>query len=210
MLWAGTFVGIVDRHAARPHGHHGHGPADRPDVRHADPKYAIIILHLRLRGRHLRAAAARPILLNIPGTPANAAACAGRLPHGPARRGRPGDRLSATLVLSSGPCSACCAWPSSRRSWASSPLQFQSWEFFWLGIFGVVVCGNLTAPDRPAEGLDRGLPGPAALPGRPGGIAAYPRFAFGFDQMRGGFALIPVLVGRLRPGRGARASCARP
>jgi len=74
-------------------------------------------------------------------------------------------------------------------------LQFQSWEFFWLAIFGIIVCGNLTAPTDPLKGWISGFLGLiVSLVGQEN-IAAYPRFTFGWDQMRGGFSLIPVLVG---------------
>jgi TctA family transporter len=38
-------------------------------------------------------------------------------------------------------------------------LKFQSYEFFWLSIFGIVICGNLTAPKDPLKGWIAGFLG---------------------------------------------------
>ena len=38
-------------------------------------------------------------------------------------------------------------------------LKFKSFEFFWLAIFGIVICGNLTAPKDPLKGWIAGFLG---------------------------------------------------
>ena len=38
-------------------------------------------------------------------------------------------------------------------------LRFQSFEFFWLTLFGVLICGNLTAPEDPLKGWISGFLG---------------------------------------------------
>ena len=134
------------------------------------------------------------ILLNIPGTPANAATALDGFPM--AQRGEAGPAIGlATTSSFIGTVFGIMCLAFLTPLLGQIALKFQSWEFFWLAIFGVVVCGNLTAPTDPLKGWIAGFVGLLlSLVGQEG-IAAYPRFAFGFDQMRGGFALIPVLVG---------------
>ena len=74
-------------------------------------------------------------------------------------------------------------------------LEFASWEFFVLAVFGIVICGNLTAPKDPLKGWVAGLLGLLLSQIGQDPIQAFPRFTFGSLQMRGGLSLIPVLVG---------------
>ena len=74
-------------------------------------------------------------------------------------------------------------------------LKFGSWEFFVLAVFGVIICGNLTAPKDPLKGWVAGLLGLLLSLVGQDPIQALPRFTFGSLQLLGGFSLIPVLVG---------------
>jgi putative tricarboxylic transport membrane protein len=74
-------------------------------------------------------------------------------------------------------------------------LKFASWEFFVLTIFGVIICGNLTAPKDPLKGWIAGLLGLLLAQVGQDPIQALPRFIFGSLQLMGGLSLIPVLVG---------------
>ena len=76
-----------------------------------DPKYAIIILLCVYVGA-ITGGSRSSILLNIPGTPANAAAALDGFPLGAARRGRAGHRPLGHVLLTSARCSGSCAWPS--------------------------------------------------------------------------------------------------
>jgi putative tricarboxylic transport membrane protein len=158
-----------------------------------DPRYAIVIL-LGVYVGAITGGSRSAILLNIPGTPANAAACLDG--HPLARRGEAGPAigLSATSSFIGTVFGVLCLaffTPLLGRL----ALQFQSWEFFWLAVFGIAVCGNLTAPTDPLKGWIAGFVGLLlSLVGQEN-IAGYARFTFGWDQMRGGFSLIPVLVG---------------
>jgi putative tricarboxylic transport membrane protein len=158
-----------------------------------NPQYAIIIL-LGVYVGAITGGSRSSILMNIPGTPANAAACLDGFPL--SQRGEAGSAigLSATSSFIGTVFGVMCL-AFFTPLLGQLALEFQSWEFFWLAIFGVIVCGNLTAPTDPLKGWIAGFLGLIlSLVGQEG-IAAYARFTFGFDQMRSGFSLIPVLVG---------------
>jgi len=112
-----------------------------------DPKYAIIILLCVYVGA-ITGGSRSSILLNIPGTPANAAAALDGFPLAQRGEAGPAIGLSATSsFLGTVFGIMCLAFLTPLLGQLA--LKFQSWEFFWLGIFGVVVCGNLTAPTDP-------------------------------------------------------------
>jgi putative tricarboxylic transport membrane protein len=73
-------------------------------------------------------------------------------------------------------------------------LEFGSYEFFWLAVFGVVISGNLTGGD-PLKGWLAGFLGLLLAMVGQESIHAYPRFTFGIPDLAGGFGLIPALVG---------------
>jgi putative tricarboxylic transport membrane protein len=158
-----------------------------------DPKYAIIILLCIYVGA-ITGGSRSSILLNIPGTPANAAATLDGFPLAQRGEAGPAIGLSATSSFIGTVFGIMCL-AFLTPLLGQLALKFQSWEFFWLGIFGVVVCGNLTAPTDPLKGWIAGFLGLLLSLFGQEGIAAYNRFAFGIDQMRAGFSLIPVLVG---------------
>lgn len=158
-----------------------------------DPKIAIIILICVYVGA-ITGGSRSSILMNIPGTPANAAACLDGFPLAQRGEAGPAIGLSATSSFIGTMFGIMCL-AFFTPLLGQLALQFQSWEFFWLAIFGIVVCGNLTAPTDPLKGWISGFLGLlVSLVGQEN-IAAYPRFTFGYEQMRGGFSLIPVLVG---------------
>jgi putative tricarboxylic transport membrane protein len=74
-------------------------------------------------------------------------------------------------------------------------LSFQSFEFFWFSIFGIVICGNLTAPKDPLKGWIAGFLGLFVAMIGMEGIHAYVRFSFGSTELSGGISLIPAMVG---------------
>lgn len=158
-----------------------------------DPKIAIVILICVYVGA-ITGGSRSSILMNIPGTPANAAACLDGFPL--AQRGEAGPAIGLSATSSFiGTLFGIMCLAFFTPLLGQLALQFQSWEFFWLAIFGIVVCGNLTAPTDPLKGWISGFLGLLiSLIGQEN-IAAYPRFTLGYEQMRGGFSLIPVLVG---------------
>jgi putative tricarboxylic transport membrane protein len=157
------------------------------------PSQAIIILISVYVGA-IYGGSRSAILLNIPGTPANAATCLDGFPL--AQKGEAGPAIGlATTSSFLGTVFGLLCLAFFTPLLGRVALEFQSWEFFWLAIFGIVVCGNLTAPTDPLKGWIAGFLGLLVSMVGQENIAAYPRFAFGLSEMAGGFALIPVLVG---------------
>jgi len=73
-------------------------------------------------------------------------------------------------------------------------LKFGPWEYFSLGIFGLTIVVSISSKNL-IKGLLAGSLGVAiTLPGQDP-LVAIPRYAFGFTQMEGGFALLPTLLG---------------
>ena len=90
------------------------------------------------------------ILLNIPGTAANAATCLDGNPL--ARKGQAGYAIGlATTASAVGTFIGLLALGIVSPLLGKIALSFKSWEFFALAIFGIVICGNLTAPKDPSR-----------------------------------------------------------
>jgi putative tricarboxylic transport membrane protein len=158
-----------------------------------EPRLAIIILICVYVGA-ITGGSRSAILLNIPGTPANAAACLDGFPL--AQRGEGGQAIGLAATASFiGTVFGLFCMAFFTPFLGKIALEFYSYEFFWLAIFGIIICGNLTAPADPLKGWIAGFFGLLVSLVGMEGITAYPRFSFGYPQMRGGFALIPVLVG---------------
>ncbi|HEX6142507.1 MAG TPA: tripartite tricarboxylate transporter permease [Geminicoccaceae bacterium] len=134
------------------------------------------------------------ILLNIPGTPANAATTLDGFPL--ARRGEAGRAMGiATSGSVLGTLIGILALATIAPVLAEFALSFGAFEFFWLAVFGIVISGHLTALDDPIKGWIAGFLGlMVAMIGQEG-IHAYPRFAFGSTDLAGGIGLLPALVG---------------
>ncbi len=134
------------------------------------------------------------ILLNIPGTPANAATALDG--HPLARKGQAGKAMGiATAGSFLGSLIGMVMLATIAPFLAEAALRFQSYEFFWLAVFGIVIAGRLTALDDPLKGWIAGFIGLlVALVGQEG-IYSYARFAYGDTNLAGGFGLLPVLVG---------------
>src|SRR5262249_51389212 len=79
-------------------------------------------------------------------------------------------------------------------------LSFQSFEFFWISVFGIVIAGTLAGGD-PLKGYIAGLLGLwiATIGQEP--YYNYQRYAFGFTDPAGGIRLVPAPVGGFRGGR---------
>ncbi|PMQ00851.1 MAG: transporter [Dictyoglomus sp. NZ13-RE01] len=134
------------------------------------------------------------ILINIPGTPANAATTLDGYPL--ARSGRAGEALTtATIASAIGSFIGVLSIFIFAPLLGQIALKFGSWEFAWLAIFGITICGTLTAPKDPLKGWIAGFLGLLLAQIGMEPIGAYPRYSFGFLQLMGGIALIPVLVG---------------
>ena len=133
------------------------------------------------------------ILLNIPGTAANAAACLDG--HELARQGRAGRAMGiATTGSVAGSLFGVACLAALTPLLAEVALKFQAFEFFWLGLLGVLMSGSLTGND-PVKGWLMGFLGLLTAQVGLDGIHAYDRFSFGYNDLSGGIALIPALVG---------------
>jgi putative tricarboxylic transport membrane protein len=134
------------------------------------------------------------ILLNIPGTPANAATTLDGYPL--AKQGLAGRAIGiATTGSFLGSVIGMFFLAFFTPILGSFALSFQSYEFFWLAIFGIVICGNLTAPKDPLKGWIAGFLGLFIAMIGMEGVHAYVRFSFGSVELSGGIALIPSMVG---------------
>jgi putative tricarboxylic transport membrane protein len=73
-------------------------------------------------------------------------------------------------------------------------LKFQSFEFFWIALFGIVIAGTLAGGD-PLKGYLAGFLGLwiATIGQEP--YYNHQRFAFGSTDLAGGIGLLPALVG---------------
>src|SRR5262245_53372251 len=123
------------------------------------------------------------ILLNIPGTPANAAACLDG--YALARQGLAGRAMGISTTGSvMGTLIGMFFLALFTPVLGEFALKFGAFEFFWLAVFGVVISGNLTGTD-PLKGWIAGFVGlfVAAIGQDP--IHAYDRFTFGNRDIAG-------------------------
>jgi len=134
------------------------------------------------------------ILLNIPGTPANAATTLDGNPL--AKQGLAGKAMGiATSGSAMGSIIGMFFLATVAPVLGNYALSFQSYEFFWLAVFGIVISGHLTALEDPIKGWIAGFLGlMVAMVGQEG-IHAYQRFTYGTTELLAGFALIPAMVG---------------
>lgn len=134
------------------------------------------------------------ILLNIPGTPANAASALDGFPL--ARSGKAGYALGiATVGSFFGGVVGMIMLALIAPVLAEFALQFRSPEFFWLALFGIVISGRLTAADDPLKGWIAGFLGLLVAMVGQEGIHAFQRFSYGNNDLAGGLGLLPALVG---------------
>jgi putative tricarboxylic transport membrane protein len=133
------------------------------------------------------------ILLNIPGTPASAAACLDG--YALARQGLAGRAMGIATtgsVLGTLIGMFFLAWFTPLLG--DLALKFGAYEFFWLAVFGVIVSATLTGGD-PLKGWIAGFAGLFVATIGQDGIHAFERFSFGNRDLAGGFSLVPALVG---------------
>jgi putative tricarboxylic transport membrane protein len=134
------------------------------------------------------------ILINIPGTPANAATTLDGFPL--AKQGLAGRAMGvATSGSTLGSIIGMFFLATLAPLLGNYALNFQSYEFFWLAIFGIVISGHLTSLEDPIKGWIAGFLGLLVAMVGQEGIHAYDRFTYGTTELMGGFALIPAMVG---------------
>ncbi len=134
------------------------------------------------------------ILLNIPGTPANAATTLDGYPL--AKAGKAGAAMGvATTGSFLGTVIGMFFLATIAPVLADYALQFQTHEFFWLALFGILISGQLTAVEDPLKGWIAGFLGLAVAMIGQEGLYMTDRFTFGYTEMQGGVNLIPAMVG---------------
>lgn len=134
------------------------------------------------------------ILLNIPGTPANAAATLDG--HPLALQGKAGLAMGlATTSSTLGTLVGVFFLAIIAPFLSEAALKFGSYEFFWLALFGVVISGRMSGVDIALKGYIAGVLGLLVAMVGVDTLHNYPRFTFGIPAIRGGVDLIPAMVG---------------
>lgn len=158
-----------------------------------DPRVAIPILISVYCGA-IYGGSQSAILVNIPGTPSAAATTLDGYPL--ARKGEAGPAIGlATTASFIGGVLGVLAVAVATPLLAQVALEFGSWEYFLLAVFGIVISGNLTAEDLPIKGWISGFIGLLLSMVGLEGIHAFPRFSYGNVQLAAGISLIPALIG---------------
>ena len=134
------------------------------------------------------------ILVNIPGTPAQAAVCLDGYPL--AKQGKAAQAIGLSVTASTiGTLLGFICLALFTPLIGSAALSFGTYEFFWLAVFGVIIAGSLCAPKDPIKGWIAGFLGLVLMTVGDDNIHAVDRFTFHISALSGGFALIPVLIG---------------
>ena len=134
------------------------------------------------------------ILMNIPGTPASAATAVDGFPIG--QRGEGGLGIFvATVASCTGTLIGTLCILLLTPPLALLALKFGAFEFFLLALFGVMICGQLTAGTDPLKGWISGILGLLVSQIGMDGMNAHPRFTFGVVNLMSGVPLIPVMIG---------------
>ena len=134
------------------------------------------------------------ILVNIPGTPAQAAVCLDGYPL--AQQGRATEAIGLSVTASTiGTLIGFFFLALFTPILGAAAMSFGTYEYFWLAMIGVVIAGSLCSPSDPIKGWIAGFLGLTLMTIGEDNIHAIARFTFGFRQLSGGFALIPVMIG---------------
>jgi len=134
------------------------------------------------------------ILVNIPGTAAAAATALDGYPL--ACQGKAGKALGLTTTASAiGTFIGMLFVVTLLPVISALALQFTSFEFFLLALYGIVISGTLTSRDLVYKGWIAGALGLfLSVIGRDR-LQFYPRFTFGYSELDGGLDIVPVLIG---------------
>lgn len=134
------------------------------------------------------------ILLNIPGTPASAATALDGFPM--AKRGDGGHAIFlATTSSMLGTLLSVVFVLTLTPFLTSMALKFASWEFFLLSIFGIMICGALTAKGNALKGWISGILGLLVAMVGLDTVDTFARFSFGNVNLMSNIQLIPVMIG---------------
>ena len=133
------------------------------------------------------------ILTGIPGTPSSVATTFDG--HPMAKSGRPGLALGLGVWSSFfGGMISCAFLIMLAPSLANIGLEFGPWDYFSLVVFALTITASLAGKDM-TKGLIAGVFGLLVASIGEDETSGVARFTFGIDDMRQGFAFLPVLVG---------------
>ncbi|MGL1893908.1 MAG: tripartite tricarboxylate transporter permease [Spirochaetaceae bacterium] len=134
------------------------------------------------------------ILVNIPGTAASAATALDGYPL--ALKGQAGRALGLTTTSSAiGTVIGMVFVVLLSPIISALALEFTSFEFFLLALFGIVISGTLTSQDLVYKGWIAGLIGLWFSTIGRDSLQFFPRYTFGMNELEGGLDLVPVLIG---------------
>ncbi len=134
------------------------------------------------------------VLLNIPGTPASAATAMDGFPI--ARRGEGGLAIFlATTASCLGTLFSVVFVLTLTPVLTRFALRFASWEFFLLSIFGILICGTITAQGNALKGWMSGILGLLVAQIGLDTVDTFPRFSYGNVNIMANIQLIPVMIG---------------
>lgn len=134
------------------------------------------------------------ILINIPGTGSAAATCLDG--HPMALKGMASDAILTARTASFigsffGVLCFVLLTPFIRKI----ALSFTSAEYFWLSIFGVLICGSLSAQELPVKGWIAGFLGMMVSFVGLDEITNFPRFTMGSINLITGIPWVPMMIG---------------
>lgn len=134
------------------------------------------------------------ILLNIPGTPASAATALDGFPL--AKQGKGGLAIFlATTASCLGTMISVIFVLTLTPLLTALSLEFTSWEFFLLSIFGILICGAITAQGKAVKGWISGIIGLLVAQVGLDTVDTFPRFCYGNVNLMATIQLIPVMIG---------------
>ncbi|WP_052260996.1 tripartite tricarboxylate transporter permease [Photobacterium gaetbulicola] len=134
------------------------------------------------------------ILLNIPGTAASAATAMDGYPM--AQKGQTGRAFGlATTSSLIGSAIGMVFVALLSPMIAKAALQFTSYEYFLLALFGILISGSLTSPELAIKGWIAGLFGIWLSTIGQDHMQMYPRFTMGMHELDNGIDVVPVLIG---------------
>jgi len=134
------------------------------------------------------------IMINIPGTPSAAATVFDGFPL--AKKGEGGLAIGVGTITSFfGMMIGIIALIVFTPLVYKIALAVGAWEYFFLAVFGITICGNLSSSDQPVKGWIAGFIGLFISTIGLDPIYNFPRFTFGNSQLLGGIYSIPALIG---------------
>ena len=157
-------------------------------------QYVAIMFMLGVYTGSVFGGAISAVLINIPGTPdAVPTMMEG---HPLAKRGEGGLALGTAIAAS-----FLGNWVGILLLIAFIPvilllaLEFQSWEMFLLAMWGIAICGTMSAGDMPLKGWISGWIGLLIAFVGLDSIHGVPRYTFGSAILEDGISYIPILIG---------------